>query len=634
MEDTQKLQMLPIGTLLQDGKYRVMRYMASGGFGNTYEVEHVRLGKRLALKEFFMRGVNLREGLAVTVSQSENGPTFNLMREKFYHEAQRLATMDEIHIVEVSDFFEENATAYYVMKLVDGCSLSAMMTQQGRPFSEDEVRLILPQVLSALKYVQARGLYHLDLKPGNIMMNGEGHCWLIDFGASKQLSAQENMTLSTSTGLCYTPGYAPAEQMNGNTKRIGAWTDFYALGATLYNLLTNQNPPSSDDITDDGASAFDFSATVSEEMRLLIIHLMKQSTKERPQSVEEIETLLHKPQVLVQPKPELKTDRKLEPSTPQENPQEQSQPTLLAEEQLHSQPTYVGEREPKRESSWLWILGSAVVLASLLLIGVLMIFPRGETGAVLESDAVPVNVEDENNTEDAVADNNPILQNLIDNMVLVEGGTFKMGGDDGDAWDDEKPVHMVTVSSFYIGKYEVTQEEWEAVMGSNFSYFQGAKRPVERVTWDACQTFIRKLNEKTGLQFRLPTEAEWEYAARGGNNHDIFLYSGSRTIDKVAWYGGRKDGDNGTHDVGQKSPNSLGLYDMTGNVWEWCEDWYSGDYYSKSPSVNPRNDIQATDHVYRGGCWGDDASTCRVSCRNRNNSAYCGLRLFGLRLAR
>ena len=155
--------MLPIGTLLQDGKYRVVRYMASGGFGNTYEVEHVKLHKHLALKEFFMRGINQRGGLNVSVSQEENRPAFDQMREKFLHEAQRLASLEELHIVEVSDFFEENQTAYYVMKLIDGTSLSAMMKRQSRPFTEDEVRRLLPQVLSALKYVHTRDLYHLDL---------------------------------------------------------------------------------------------------------------------------------------------------------------------------------------------------------------------------------------------------------------------------------------------------------------------------------------------------------------------------------------------------------------------------------------------------------------------------------------
>lgn len=292
MDETQIRQMLPIGILLKQGEYRVVRYIASGGFGNTYEVEHVRLGKRLALKEFFMRGINQREGTRVSVSLEDNRLTFSQMREKFYKEAQRLARLEELHIVEVTDFFEENETAYYAMKLIEGESLAARMKRTGQPFSESEVRSILPQVLAALKTVHGQGIFHLDIKPGNILRNGEGRCWLIDFGASKQLSAQESMTLSTSTGLCYTPGYAPSEQISGSIKRIGPWTDFYALGATLYNLLTNETPPEVDDVTYEGEAAFHFLPVVSSDMRQLVLWLMQADYRRRPQSVADIEQRL------------------------------------------------------------------------------------------------------------------------------------------------------------------------------------------------------------------------------------------------------------------------------------------------------------------------------------------------------
>lgn len=285
-------QMLPIGTMLKGGEYRVERYIASGGFGNTYEVEHVRLGKRMALKEFFMRGINLRQGSDVTVSVSDNEPTFRQMKDKFYKEAQRLARLQEVHIVEVNDFFEENSTAYYVMRLIEGESLSAAMRRTGRPLSEQQVRHVLPQVLQALRCVHSQGLYHLDLKPANIMQNADGHCWLIDFGASKQLSAQQSMTLSTSTGLCYTPGFAPAEQIEGSMKRIGPWTDIYALGATLYNLLSGELPPELSDVKYDGERAFHFPAGVSADMRRLVLRMMRSDYPERPQSVDDVERLL------------------------------------------------------------------------------------------------------------------------------------------------------------------------------------------------------------------------------------------------------------------------------------------------------------------------------------------------------
>ena len=209
------------------------------------------------------------------------------------------------------------------------------------------------------------------------------------------------------------------------------------------------------------------------------------------------------------------------------------------------------------------------------------------------------------------------LKNLTANMVYVSGGTFTMGATSeqgSDAYDDENPTHSVTLSSFYICKYEVTQALWEAVMGSNPSNWKGANLPVETVSWDDCQTFIRKLNALTGKNFRLPTEAEWEFAARGGNNSRGYKYAGSNNIGDVAWY----DDNSGskTHVVGTKSPNELGIYDMSGNVWEWCQDWYGS--YSSASQTNPTGASSGSYRVLRGGSWIGLAGRCRSSFRSFN----------------
>jgi len=193
-------------------------------------------------------------------------------------------------------------------------------------------------------------------------------------------------------------------------------------------------------------------------------------------------------------------------------------------------------------------------------------------------------------------------------MVFVKGGSFMMGSNDGGS--DEKPIHRVTVSDFYIGKYEVTQKLWKEVMGSNPSRFKGDDRPVEQVSWNDVQEFIRKLNKKTGGNYRLPTEAEWEYAARGGAKSRGYKYAGSNNIGEVAWY----DVNSGTHEVGTKKPNELGIYDMSGNVWEWCSDW-KGDYSSGS-QTNPTGPSSGSSRVYRGGSWINIAWHCRVANRN------------------
>ena len=216
-------------------------------------------------------------------------------------------------------------------------------------------------------------------------------------------------------------------------------------------------------------------------------------------------------------------------------------------------------------------------------------------------------------------------------MVYVQGGTFRMGSNDSEAYSREQPVHSVTLRDYYIGETEVTQQLWHAVMGSNPSYFTGdSQRPVEMVSWDDCQTFISQLNDLTGKDFRLPTEAEWESAARGGNKSRGYKYSGSNTLSDVAWYYNNASGT--THPVKQKRSNELGLYDMSGNVWEWCQDWYDSDYYSQSPSYNPAGPDSGSNRVNRGGSWGCDALGNRVAFRD-NIIPVNRYRALGLRLA-
>ncbi|MDR1865794.1 MAG: formylglycine-generating enzyme family protein [Bacteroidales bacterium] len=219
-------------------------------------------------------------------------------------------------------------------------------------------------------------------------------------------------------------------------------------------------------------------------------------------------------------------------------------------------------------------------------------------------------------------------------MVFVQGGTFTMGctaEQGGACYDDEKPAHQVTLSDFYIGKYEVTQAQWKAVMGSNPSGFSGCDNcPVEQVSWDDVQEFIQKLNAGTGLNYRLPTEAEWEDAARGGAQSRGYKYSGSNSVDEVAWHWDNSGSK--THPVGTKKANELGIYDMSGNVYEWCSDWYGA--YSSEAQTNPKGPSSASDRVLRGGCWYGVSGGCRVSYRSHVTPDYRRGDFVGFRLAR
>ena len=223
----------------------------------------------------------------------------------------------------------------------------------------------------------------------------------------------------------------------------------------------------------------------------------------------------------------------------------------------------------------------------------------------------------------------PVKKGISIEMVRVEAGTFTMGAtpEMEYPWNDEKPTHQVILTNdYYIGKYEVTQALWQAVMGKNPSKFKGDNLPVENVSWDDCQEFISKLNSVTGKAFRLPTEAEWEYAARGGKKSRGYQYSGSNNISDVAWY--TDNSGSKTHAVGSKQENELGIYDMSGNVWEWCQDWYGT--YSSSSQVNPTGAASGSRRVFRGGSWRITAWYCRSSCRDILTPDYryaLGLRL-------
>ena len=218
-------------------------------------------------------------------------------------------------------------------------------------------------------------------------------------------------------------------------------------------------------------------------------------------------------------------------------------------------------------------------------------------------------------------------------FVLIPAGSFMMGCDKNfeDCSSNETPRHKVSISRpFYIGKYEVTQEQWVAVMGSNPSKFKGRSRPVEQVSWEGIQSFIRKLNRKEGRnKYRLPTEAEWEYAARAGTTTAYSFGDDKGGLGQHAWYDGNSG--NETHPVGQLRPNAWGLHDVHGNVWEWCQDWYGKKYYANSPSKNPRGPSSGSDRVGRGGCWYDSAEGCRsadrINCSPGYRGDYDGFRL-------
>ena len=627
---------LPVGTLLFNGKYRIEQFLAAGGFGNTYRGRDLQFDEQVAVKELFLKEACGRtsDTLLVSVSLTANQKSFESFREKLRKEARRLRKLHNQHIVAVRDLFDENGTTYYAMDYIEGQSLARRLKVDRNPLPEREVMtVILPQLLDALATVHAAGIWHLDLKPDNIMQTPSGNIVLIDFGASKQPHVEDGAPKLSSTTNYLTKGYAPSEQMAGKMEKYGPWTDFYALGATLFNLLTNECPPDRTDLADNPHYLQDALRAMSPATVNLIVWMMNDGTKQRPQNVKEIRAFLKENMNgtfgngqgtrASHGSSSASAQNASQSSSSEAGQSDGNGPTVIrdSEQECKPKPT-ANPKKPKLASatSRRWpvfpmILG---LVTGLMLVAGLFV------DWLWWKDKVPPDP-----TEVGVGSQKMTVANLSDFMVKVDDGTFTMGADDDDldAADDETPAHQVTLSSYYICKYEVTQSLWQEVMGSNPSYFKGDNLPVECVSWNDCQEFIDKLNALTGQHYRLPTEAEWEFAARGGNSSRGYKYSGSNVLRDVAWYG--DNSGNKKHPVGTKSPNELGLYDMSGNVWEWCSDWY-GDYNS-SAQTNPDGPSSGAYRVFRGGCWIYVAGYCRVSYREGRSPGfrdnYLGLRL-------
>ena len=280
------MEHLQTGKTLQGGKYRIEKVLGNGGFGITYLAAETGVNKQVAIKELFLQGVNERtagDSSTVIISNTDNTIVFEQQKNKFEKEARRISELNNEHIVKVYDFFEENDTAYYVMDYVEGRSLLAISKEQ--QLTEQQVNGYLEQLLNALLAIHERHIWHLDIKPANILVDSEDRLVLIDFGASKHI--EQGGHLTTSSAMAYTPGFAPPEQMQGSMEKFGPWTDFYALGATLYQVMTRHTPPSFADILSEGEKAFDFPSGMSRELQKKIIWMMKPNRKERPQSIDD-----------------------------------------------------------------------------------------------------------------------------------------------------------------------------------------------------------------------------------------------------------------------------------------------------------------------------------------------------------
>jgi len=446
------------------------------------------------------------------------------------------------------------------MEFLAGYSLRDELEKQpGKRLPAVRVVKIMEDLIKALEAVHKEDIYHLDLKPDNVLLTPEERVVLVDFGAAKQ-------GLGTKSTQAYTPGYAPLEVIAG--RAAGAQSDIFELGVMVYEMLTGEMP---EWLTGDWKPS-----TLEEPWRSRVTSALKVRKEERPNSVREWwQSKPDKAEAEHKRQEELERQR-LEAEIRR---QIQAEAEHKRQEELERQRRERERLEAERKRPYTETLPSGIQLE----------------------------------------------------MIAIPAGSFMMGGTDN---DDEKPPHQVKLNVFHIGKYPVTQEQYQAVMGNNPSHFKkGGKYPVEQVSWDDAQAFCQKLSKMTGKTYRLPSEAQWEYACRAGTQTRYYFGDNENQLKEYAWYDANSNSQ--TQLVGQKKPNKWGLYDMLGNVWEWCEDdWHSN--YNGAPTdgrawIDNDNRSQSSYRIIRGGSWLEGSRGCSCFWRNssfpaRRNS-FIGFRL-------
>ena len=590
-------------------RYRLLRLLGRGGFSEVWLAFDEKTGLWVAVK-VYAPGSGLDED-GVRLFTEELSIVYNL---------------NHSNLLKPHHFDECGGCPYLVLPYCERGSSQRLIGK----LTEEEAWRFLHDVSAGLEYLHAKEppVIHQDIKPDNVLLEASGTFMITDFGISTRARSTLRRSVSHAEHSGGTMEYMGPERFGEKPAPIKA-SDIWSLGATLFELLTGSVPfvQLGGILQMNGALLPAIEGPWSERLKEVVRACLSKDPWDRPTAHvlrEYVESFWRGEN------PELKKTGEGQYPRPQEVP-----------------------AVPQR-SHWKWVGFVCILLICGFGIGYYFSRPvesgiginkvegevrQTEERRILNENEERLQGEEESfyqpaerevlkPTKGQVAKNGllinwsssvtpkqkEVLSRLVGNMVQVDGGRFRMGGtpeQGNDAYSNEKPVHEVTLSDYYIGKYEVRQSEWEAVMGSNPSRFKGEDLPVEQVSWSDCHEFIGRLNALTGLSFKLPTEAQWEYAARGGRLSKSYKYSGSNNLGEVGWYG--SNSGNCTHQVGEKQPNELGLYDMSGNVWEWCEDRYGG--YSVTSQRDPLGAADGSHRMYRGGSWNSEVRNCRVSVR-------------------
>ena len=648
--------MLSPDTVLQ-GRYRIVRRLGQGGMGTVYEAVDERVSAAVVVKE-------------------ANEATDENQRREFEREARLLANLQHRTLPKVMDYFIEGGFEYLVMEFVPGYDLGELLRRRGSPFHLKAVLRWADELLGVLEYLHGLNppILHRDIKPSNLKLTQREDIYLLDFGLAKGATGKMTMTQASRSVRGYTPIYAPLEQIAG--QGTDPRSDIYALGATLYHLLTNAPPvdaPSRDEQLeyekpDPLPPLRQLNPKVPEAVAEVVHRALSIKRKGRFESAAEMREALRRAEEEVlkaapaadsSPAPadgagrqtafglargtdELETAR-----MPAAGQRGRATGPLAAD--AGRAPRTPAPGEQSRPRNLFRIVALAVVV---LVVGALLFAYRGRIRRRLFGTGQPRATPLAQKSAQSFTEN---VNGVSLEMIAVPAGTFVMGTSDREAGrhgKNEEPAHGVKVGEFYLGKFEVTQAQWRAVMGADPAFYKGDDLPVEQVSWKDAQEFCRKLSELTGRPYRLPTEAEWEYACRAGTAGPFYAQ-----LDAIGWYGDnsgdekvdaaelyRKSGEDyvrllvekyghRTRPVGQKQPNAFGFYDMIGNVSEWCEDPFH-DNYDGAPADGSAW-LSGGDpgfRVRRGGSFLATALASRSAFRPKTNLDQRHV-TFGLRVA-
>jgi serine/threonine protein kinase len=559
-------------------QYKLKKKLGEGGMATVYLAENTKFRTDVAIKF-----------LNIEFTHNEN------IRKRFLAEARNMFKMSHPNIVRVTDLVEEDRMVAFVMEHIEGGTLKEYQNERSK-LNNEEIKKMFLQMLDAVDYVHNHGFIHRDIKPSNFMLTKEGKIKLLDFGIAKNIEKEEGEeTLTGTNSMLGTPLYMSPEQIK-STKSVTCQSDIYSLGVLLWEMIMGKKPYDVKTI-----STFELQTKIVNE-KLPITNtnwdaIIKKATENQlsnrystvldfANDVMKLDFSLSKTQIVAPRVPlkekEVKKEAKSVPMVPF------STNYVINDNANNNQ-------NQKKKSGNKKKIGFSVLAVILLIILVKCFYYHKASN---------------------------VISDIEKDMVFVPGGSFDMGCNNyyENCQTDELPLHRIQLDDYSIGKFEITQSQWEAIMGAKEFRFEGCDDcPAEMVSWIEVQEFLKKISDSTGEIYRLPTEAEWEYAARSGQNENDYLYAANHKLGEVAWY--VDNSDEKTHPVGGKTPNKLGIYDMIGNIREWCSDWYGEEYYDRLErgAENPKgpsfSSLNPAGRVLRGASWKTGPYKSRILTR-------------------